>query len=115
MRISQLSRHTAVSVRMLRYYEEKGLIRPKRRDSGYREYDNSDLQRVRCIRMLNAGGLSLDKILRILPCVLTESPTFEPCPELGAFFRHEIAAIDEQMKALRQSRRVLKEYLETLA
>ena len=43
MQIGELSARTGASVRMLRYYEEHGLLEPERTESGYRVY-----QRVRC-------------------------------------------------------------------
>ncbi len=38
MKIGELSRRTGVPTRMLRYYEEQGLLRPERADNGYRSY-----------------------------------------------------------------------------
>lgn len=38
MRIGELARRTGVSERMLRYYEQEGLLRPARTTSGYRDY-----------------------------------------------------------------------------
>jgi hypothetical protein len=45
VRIGELSRRTRVSERLLRYYEEQGLLRPGRRPSGYREYGDADVAR----------------------------------------------------------------------
>lgn len=41
MRIKQLSERTGVSSRLLRYYEEQGLLRPRREENGYRDYEES--------------------------------------------------------------------------
>jgi DNA-binding transcriptional MerR regulator len=41
---------------MLRYYEEQGLITPRRLGNGYREYDEYLIDRVHKIRgLLDAG------------------------------------------------------------
>jgi len=40
MRIGELATRTGVPTRMLRYYEEQGLITPRRLANGYREYDD---------------------------------------------------------------------------
>ncbi|GAA5178872.1 hypothetical protein GCM10023322_07070 [Rugosimonospora acidiphila] len=57
MRIGTLARETGVSERLLRYYEEQGLLRPVRLANGYREYDESDVTTVSHIRALLAAGL----------------------------------------------------------
>ncbi|WP_327129471.1 MerR family transcriptional regulator [Streptomyces sp. NBC_01727] len=69
MRIGDISRETAVSRRLLRYYEEQGLLQPKRRTNGYREYTESDIVAVRHIRVLLAAGLPTTVIARILHCI----------------------------------------------
>lgn len=50
MRIGALERATGVNRRLLRYYEEQGLLRPTRLANGYREYSESDVTSVRHIR-----------------------------------------------------------------
>ena len=46
MQIGDLSSRTGATVRMLRYYEEHGLLAPERTESGYRSYAESDVLRV---------------------------------------------------------------------
>ncbi|PRX95677.1 MerR family transcriptional regulator [Allonocardiopsis opalescens] len=69
MRIGELSRRTGVSERGLRYYEEQGLLSPRRLPSGYREFAEADVVTVRRIRSLLAAGLSTSVIARVLPCM----------------------------------------------
>src|SRR5918997_5505513 len=69
VRIGELSRRTGVSERLLRYYEEQDLLRPRRRPSGYREYDESAVVTVLHIRNLLAAGLSTATIADLLPCM----------------------------------------------
>ena len=38
MKIGELSERTNVPTRMLRYYEEQGLLSSERRSNGYRDY-----------------------------------------------------------------------------
>ncbi|MGX2994334.1 MerR family transcriptional regulator [Streptomyces sp. JNUCC 64] len=72
MRIGALSKRTGVSQRLLRYYEEQGLLTPRRLPSGYREYDETDVRTVRGIRTMLAAGLSTRTILDLLPCTVDE-------------------------------------------
>lgn len=52
MRIGELASTTGVPPRILRYYQEQGLISPRRLDNGYREYDECLIDRVKKIREL---------------------------------------------------------------
>jgi DNA-binding transcriptional MerR regulator len=107
MRIGELSRRTGVSARLLRYYEEQGLLAPGRRRSGYREYQGSDVERVRRIRVLLAAGLSTAKIAYALPGLCASGDRLIPCPGLLPDLKHERARIDEAIQALRASGAVL--------
>ncbi|MCP2166806.1 MerR family transcriptional regulator [Goodfellowiella coeruleoviolacea] len=83
MRIGELSRRTGVSIRLLRYYGQQGLLRPVRRASGYREYTESDVDVVRRIRTLLAAGLSTTTIAEVLPCLVDDGAKLAPaCPGL---------------------------------
>jgi DNA-binding transcriptional MerR regulator len=114
MQIGDLSKRTGVSVRMLRYYEQEGLLTPARRDSGYRDYGCAEERTVRRIRMLSEAGLKLDTIRSLLPCVLTDRPDFEPCAEVLATLRQEVTGLEEKIDCLQSSRDALVGYLERL-
>lgn len=58
-RISELAAEVGLSRTALLYYEKQKLICGKRLDNGYRVYSDKDLQRVRLIQQLQAGGLTL--------------------------------------------------------
>jgi DNA-binding transcriptional MerR regulator len=104
----------AVSVRMLRYYEDEGLLHPRRTSSGYREYGDAEEQTVRRIRLLGAAGLTLETIRQILPCVRNDRPEFEPCDEMRAILRREVKAMNAKIEGLDESRQVLSASLQDL-
>src|SRR5580658_5802507 len=111
MQIGEFSRRCGVSVRMLRYYEREGLLSPARQASGYRVYDDAALQVVSRIRALNAAGLTLEAIRRVLPCARAGSLHFEPCLEFQSSVRRQIAELDKRISELHESRRMLAGYL----
>lgn len=58
MRIGEFAALTGVSARMLRYYEQQGLLVPAGRDAnGYRSYDETQAGTARRIRGLIDAGL----------------------------------------------------------
>ncbi|MGW2934313.1 MerR family transcriptional regulator [Streptomyces sp. NPDC001156] len=73
MRIGELAARTDVSVRSLRYYEERGLLTSSRSASGQRHYTEAEVERVRFIQRLYTAGLSSRTISELLPCVDTPS------------------------------------------
>jgi MerR family transcriptional regulator, copper efflux regulator len=63
MRIGELAQQAGVNTQTLRYYERRGLIETGRRaTSGYREYDDIAVRRVRFIRRAQELGFTLDEI-----------------------------------------------------
>ncbi|RDI46222.1 MerR family transcriptional regulator [Nocardia mexicana] len=69
MRIGELAKRTETSPRLLRYYEEQGLITVGRAANGYRDYDDRLVEQVVHIRGLLEAGLSTRLIKQVLPCL----------------------------------------------
>jgi DNA-binding transcriptional MerR regulator len=67
-RIGEFSRIARVSARLLRYYDELGLLKPGTVDSasGYRYYTTSQLQRLNRILVLRDLGLTLEQIGEVI-------------------------------------------------
>src|SRR5260370_23093863 len=68
VRISEVSRRTGVSIRSLRYYEQKRLLCPQRLSNGYRDLDEQAIQRVHTIQIYLGLGLTTEQIEEILQC-----------------------------------------------
>jgi DNA-binding transcriptional MerR regulator len=81
VKIGELADRTGVSVRALRYYEEKGVLSPDRTPSGYRIFADSEIRKVAHIRTLLAAGLGMDLIAEILACLSGESLLLDDCRE----------------------------------
>ncbi|MFH8367617.1 MerR family transcriptional regulator [Streptomyces sp. NPDC018031] len=113
MKISEAARRTGVSQRLLRYYEEQGLLRPRRLPNGYREYTERDVAAVRHIRALLDAGLSTAVIAPLLDCV-HEGPAgtvLSSCPGTVTRLRREQARVAEAIGRLRTSQRALDSLL----
>lgn len=74
MNIGQASSASGVSQRMIRHYEKIGLIpAPPRRDSGYRDYSDTDLARLRFVAHARDLGFPIDEIRALLGLWLDRS------------------------------------------
>lgn len=112
MRIGELARRAGVSERALRYYEEQGLLTPRRRPSGYRVYGDEDVAAVRRIRLLLAAGLSTAQIQQVLPCVVDDDGLLTPdCPELVEGLVRQRDRIDEAIGELEATRANLDAFI----
>ncbi|WP_327129413.1 MerR family transcriptional regulator [Streptomyces sp. NBC_01727] len=108
MRIGEFAKRTGVNVRLLRYYDQQGLLRPCRELNGYRTFTDEDVRLVARIRTLLSAGLTTMVIRRLLPSVCEIDGVLRPCsPELADELRRESARIDAQITDLVESRRIL--------
>src|SRR5438067_251401 len=103
MRISEVACRTGVSIRSLRYYEQKGLLCARRLSNGYRDLDEEVVKRVQMIQIYLGLGLTTEQIEEILNCTET-SPSPHPLPvceeELLALYQNKLQDIEHQMVVL---------------
>jgi DNA-binding transcriptional MerR regulator len=108
MRIGEMVRRTGVNERLLRYYEEQGLLQPARLPQGYRAYRETDVDAVRRIRCLLTAGLTTSTIAQILPCIRDDGERLVPtCSELVGQLQRERERITQTIEDLRTSRGIL--------
>ncbi len=98
MRIGQLAEAVGVDTHTIRYYESVGLLpEPARRPSGYRDYDQSDIERLRFVRQARSLELPLDDIWEIL--ALRDRGEI-PCQYVGEVISREAEAIEKRIGQL---------------
>lgn len=67
MQIKEMAQRLQITPRAIRYYEEKGLIRPqKAEESGYRQFSEADVWRLQTIITLREVGMSIEDIRELL-------------------------------------------------
>ena len=113
MKIGELAKRTEVPTRMLRYYEEQGLITPRRQQNGYREYDEYLVDRVKKIRGLLDSGIPTRIIGDMLPCLNQplDIVVDDPDPQLRAMLVRERDRMAERIALLEHHRHALTEYI----
>lgn len=116
MLMGEFSRRTGVSQRLLRYYEEQGLLRPSRRPSGYREFAEEDMATVRGIRMLLAAGLNTATIAELMPCMIDDGQVLAPaCSGMLPDLNRERERINEAVADLLAARDTLDDVIAATA
>jgi MerR family transcriptional regulator, Zn(II)-responsive regulator of zntA len=103
VRISEVSRRTGVSIRSLRYYEQKRLLCARRMENGYRDLDEEAVERVQTIQMYLGLGLTTEQIEEILNCTgISPLPQLLPdCEEvLLALYQDKLQDVEHQLTVL---------------
>lgn len=105
LRVGELAARTGVNPRLLRYYENQGLITAERSATGQRLFDVAAIEQVRYIRQLLEAGLPTRVIGELLDCV-HDAGGLEPCavPTLVEHLR----AHDEHIASLVGTRTALQ-------
>ncbi|WIX75467.1 MerR family transcriptional regulator [Amycolatopsis carbonis] len=116
MKIGELAERTGVSRRLLRYYEEQGLLMPTRSPNGYREYGEPHVDVVQQIKGLLDAGLPTRIIQQLLPCLDQPHTIYAPfvTPEMITTLQHEQARLSERIEFLTRNRDAIAGYLETV-
>jgi MerR family copper efflux transcriptional regulator len=103
--IGSVARRAGVGVETVRFYERQGLItQPARGASGYRQYPEETVVRLRFIQRAKALGFSLREIRELL------SLRIDPTGHSGAVkarAQAKIADIEEKIRTLRRMKETL--------
>ncbi|AOS62538.1 MerR family transcriptional regulator [Actinoalloteichus hymeniacidonis] len=116
MRIGELSKRTGTPSRLLRYYEEQGLLAPQRCANGYRFYPATTVDRVRQIRGLLDAGLPTRIIKQILRCLREPMDIYfaDATPEMIATLERERDRMTDRVEFLTRNRDAIAAYLEAV-
>ena len=107
MRIGELADRVGVTAKTVRYYESIGLMsEPHRTSSGYRDYGDDDVERLRFVRDAQATGLALAEIQSVLEL---KDVGARSCEHTRMLLERHLDDIDDQIRRLRDARRELAE------
>ncbi|WP_310619029.1 MerR family transcriptional regulator [Flexibacterium corallicola] len=99
--ISEMSELFGVTLRTLRFYEEKGLLNPVRKGAR-RYYRERDIGRMRVILQAKKIGLTLVEVRRIIKLVEGETPRGEQLKELSVICDAQEQLLKEQEQAIQE-------------
>ena len=115
LNIGEVARRTGVAPRLVRYYEQQGLLTASRAANGYRTYAEEDVERVaRVAGMVRAGmPTRLIKVLLDMEKAQAEAHAEPTCPRTVAeLLASELAGIEERLACLSRSRDTIRDFLE---
>jgi MerR family copper efflux transcriptional regulator len=107
VRIGELADQADVTAKTVRYYESIGIMpAPDRTPSGYRDYDDDALDRLRSIRDTQATGLTLAEIQSVLEL---KDAGARSCQHTRTLLDIHLQDLDRQIQRLQAARSQLRE------
>lgn len=115
VRIGELATRSSLTVKTIRFYEQAGVLpEPERRPSGYRDYDDTALSRLRFVKAAQAAGLTLAEIREVMAIRDISGP---PCEHVVELLDAHAADLDRriaELAALRDDAQRLRDRAATL-
>ena len=108
MNIGQAAKRSGISAKMIRYYEDIGLLpAPKRSDAGYRVYTDADIKTLSFIQHARELGFSSEQMKELLGLWLNSSRRSSEVKQLAQkhiqFLQQKIANMQHMLVILQQS------------
>ena len=105
LKIGKVARLAGVGVETIRFYEREGLIaEPPRRESGYRQYPQETVSRIRFIRRAKELGFSLKEIMELLALRIDPEAT---CKDIRERAEIKVTDIEEKVRTLQRMKKAL--------
>lgn len=105
--IGSVAREAGVGIETIRFYEREGLISaPPRSASGYRQYPQDAVERIRFIQRAKELGFSLAEVRSLLDLRVRSDAE---CQDVRVRAENKLKDIDAKIRDLRAIRRVLSE------
>ncbi len=106
MKIGELAKRSGTTTKTIRYYELLGLLHePERTDSGYRLYEEQDVERLTFIRKAKSLDFSLTDIGETLTLYDSQQA---PCIHVLALLDKKIEEIDHLVGELQELQQELQ-------
>ena len=112
MNIGDAAARTGLPPKTIRYYEEIGLIRPARGNSGYRDFSDADVHKLAFLGRARALGFSIEDCRTLLGLYEDESRSSADVKRLA---RRHLTQIEDKIAALQSMRATLSHLVDACA
>jgi DNA-binding transcriptional MerR regulator len=113
VKIGELAERTDVAPRLVRYYEQQGLLTAPRSANGYRDYGEEHVERVRQVAALVRSGLPTRLVRALLDMEDARAEARPTCPrQVAELLASELGGIEDRIACLTRSRDTIREVLE---
>ncbi|WP_029288351.1 MerR family transcriptional regulator [Cellulomonas sp. HZM] len=112
MQIGELARRTQVAPRLVRYYEQQGLLAPARSENGYRSYTEDHVERVTRIASLVQAGVPTRLVRVLMDAEDAAARDEETCPvAVAEQLAAELVGLESRLACLTRSRDTIRDFL----
>lgn len=113
MNIGEAAAASGVSAKMIRYYEETGLIPPAgRTGSGYRTYGSKEVQILRFVRRARDLGFPMEKVADLLALWRDRSRASADVKHLA---EAQVQALEARIREMQEMKAVLEHLVHSCA
>jgi MerR family copper efflux transcriptional regulator len=110
MQIGEAAARSGVSSKMIRYYEEIGLVpRSARQSQGYRDYNDQDVHRLRFVARARDLGFSIKEIAELLRLYSDRKRSSADAKRIAL---EHVAELEAKIRTMRQLMRTLQQLAE---
>ena len=104
MNIGEVAERSGIPPKTIRYYEDIGLVCPRRSENGYRAFRESDLHKLAFLGRARMLGFSIEDCRALLSLYEDESRESAQVKEIA---EDHLKAVDEKIAQLRSMRETL--------
>ncbi len=105
--VGQLAQKAGVNIETVRFYEKRGLLpKPVRTKTGYRQYKNNDIARIRFIKRAKELGFTLVEIAELLSLKIDSETT---CGDVKKIAVNKLLDAKTKIEDLQRIKKVLEE------
>lgn len=112
MNISEVAERSGLPAKTIRYYEDIGLVKPRRSENGYRSFQENDLHKLAFLGRARALGFTIEDCRNLLQLYEDQSRTSAEVKEIA---KDHLRQIEVKIEGLREMQQTLSTLVHSCA